>query len=178
MRNRISFILIALGLLLALFALADSGALSKVRLNRTLRAPSIVTDSSGILSLTGFNNPTYSLDNKTWKSVGTIINNSNTTLNVQVSVKLVSLIPFKTCTLQLKFNSYNNLTFSRGDIWVIKTTSISIAPGGTVQVEGIMTPKTGIIATTTFEFQASDTTGNISIDLVDNPNMRRCQNYI
>lgn len=75
MTARRTWIFLVMALVFALFALTDSGALSRNNMERSLQA-AVSADSSAALTLVGFDNPTLVISNvnKKYFAVGSITN--------------------------------------------------------------------------------------------------------
>ena len=162
-RSRMAFLLLILGGLLLAAALPGSMALNQIMLQRSA-AVRLAEDRTAVLGLTGFNNKTYDMGG-TYKSFGTVTNNSGCTIILTVTVipdfQLYHLfsgfglaIGGKTCEFSYYTSSPKQIT-------------LTLASGQTVEAKAYFTNNLFYLLAVDFKFSAVDTAGTFTIKLTN-----------
>lgn len=172
MKNRISLLLILLGLALFLFQATGSFALESVAANRSIHAGKVVDDQQGLLALSGFNNTIWPISNNlTYKPTGSITNNTSKPLHLTINAKMIAPLPLKKFTLNIRFGSLSTdptLYFSEADTSAKSIQSILIQPGQTFTIPVQSLFKTvSEQATVSYSFRIVSTDGKIDTTLQD-----------
>lgn len=169
MRSRAAVIFLILGLIFASFSLMVSGAIQQAAVGRSIIANTAL-DTNAILKLDGFNNTAYTVSNinKKYFKVGDIVNNSNRTINLTVEMQVdFSKQTNKTYWMGIKIDAVTT-EFSFGSA-TAKRAVIILSPGQMVSVQAALTNNQAREVGVSYNFYATDTTGDLSIQVSDTP---------
>lgn len=176
-RKNITFLLIAAGLILALFSIPNSGALTAAHMVRSTKAI-VVSDSNAMLKLTNFSgNAGKGVVNgkRNYMPVNAFITN-NTSLTIDLTV-----------TISPTFKGGNELGIKIGSVTLVNTDKkninhvtpvITMAPGEVIPIYAYLTADPKQPISTTFSFTAKESgTSKVLYHVAHTTNSPRVLNF-
>ncbi len=164
-RRKLPLILLSISLIFGLIAMPKSAAITINNLSRN--ATSVVSaDSNAVVKLEGFNSSQYTKLNSNYSKVGSITNNSNQVMNINVIMTPSQVFSiFKTYQLGVKIGSsscvFRNNTASTQQL------AVSLMPGQSIDVQMSLTNNLLDFISTSFTINAYDNTKTYSLSIQD-----------
>jgi len=171
-KNRIAVILFILSGLLALSVIPYSAAINRIMLDRNADV-TLAEDNKAVLKLTGFHNESYDM-NSTYKSFGSITNNTGHTIKL-----IVTVIP----DFQI-YHMFSGLGLSIGNkdcefrysSASPKQITLTMPSGQTIEAKAYFINYLFYPMLVEFQFNASDTAGTFTITIANTQSTPRCIN--
>lgn len=163
-RRKLPLLFLIISLIFGLIAMPNSAAVTINSMKRETKAL-ISSDSNGMLRLEGFNSSQYMKLNSNYSKVGSITNNSNQTININVvmtptqvfgvigAYQLGVKIGTSSCVIRRNTTS--------------QQLAVSLMPGQTIDVMMYMTNSLLDYISTSFTINASDNTKTYHLSLPD-----------
>jgi len=163
-RRRLTLILLAVSLIFALIAMPNSAAVTIKSMNRDAKAI-VSSDTNAVLKLEGFDSLQYIKLSNNYSKVGSITNNSNQTINLNVVMTPTQVFGIiGAYQLGVKMGSATCIIRSNT---TSQQLSISLMPSQTIDLQMYITNSILNFISTSFTINASDSTKTYNISLPD-----------
>ena len=164
MKKRITSLLLFISIFFAYLAIQDSAAISSLSLRRNTSAL-VSNDQNGVLKLEGFANPQYTKLGTSYTKVGSITNQSNQPLNINVIMTPNQVFGvIRAYSLGVRIGSQTCVIRSNT---ISQKLSISLMPGQSMDVQMNLTNSLLDFIVTSFSFEASDNTKTYQVYITD-----------
>ena len=163
-RKRLTLILLTISLIFALIAMPNSAAVTIKSLNRDTKAI-VSNDNNAVLKLEGFDSSQYIKLSNSYNKVGSITNNSNQSINLNVVMTPTQMFGIiGAYQLGVKMGSASCIIRSNT---TSQQLAISLMPGQTIDLQMNITNSLLDFISTSFTISASDSTKTYNISLPD-----------